>query len=237
MIDLLTWDINYHIENSRVHGFRTACCWLKPYKTELTDGKVVNVCPFSTPGCRESCLAYCGHGKCLVVQRAREARVRFLFEDRAGFLAQLCEEIAAFVRSCERSGFKPAIRLNASSDIPWESEAFGRIIQRFPSVQFYDYTKNFVRAVSLKLPNYHLTYSMHEKSWSQAEAEIALRYGVNVAVVFEEMPETFLGRPVISGDIHDLRFLDPKRVVVGLRPKGKARHDRSGFVIRDIPSG
>lgn len=37
---------------------------------------------------------------------------------------------------------------------------------------------------------------------------------------------------VIDGDLNDLRFLDPKGVVVGLSAKGSlAKNDKSGFVI------
>jgi hypothetical protein len=61
---------------------------------------------------------------------------------------------------------------------------------------------------------------------------VALANGANVAVVFRtsKYPEKFLGVPVVDGDENDLRFLDPKNVVVGLYAKGKARKDTSGFV-------
>jgi hypothetical protein len=55
----------------------------------------------------------------------------------------------------------------------------------------------------------------------------------NAAVVFQTLPDTFLGLQVINGDEHDLRHLDPKGVIVGLLPKGrKAKRDTSGFVVR-----
>lgn len=41
----------------------------------------------------------------------------------------------------------------------------------------------------------------------------------------------YLGREVIDGDKHDLRFLDKQNVVVGLLAKGKAKQDATGFVI------
>jgi hypothetical protein len=46
-----------------------------------------------------------------------------------------------------------------------------------------------------------------------------------------EKPKTFLGLKVIDGDTHDMRFLDEDNVVVGLKAKGKAKTDYSGFVI------
>jgi hypothetical protein len=44
------------------------------------------------------------------------------------------------------------------------------------------------------------------------------------------MPATYNGLPVFNGDDSDLRFLDPKGVIVGLYAKGRARKDTSGFV-------
>jgi len=62
-----------------------------------------------------------------------------------------------------------------------------------------------------------------------------LQAGGNVAVVFANgLPDRWNGFPVINGDLHDLRHLDPRGVVVGLSPKGpKAKRDMSGFVIRN----
>jgi hypothetical protein len=53
-----------------------------------------------------------------------------------------------------------------------------------------------------------------------------------VAAVFSELPETYLGKPVINGDESDLRFLDAQGVIVGLVAKGKAKKDKSGFVVQ-----
>jgi hypothetical protein len=107
-------------------------------------------------------------------------------------------------------------------------------MEQFPEVQFYDYTKIVKRAYS-KLPsNYHLTLSYSEKDPEYAEQVLqAVRdTGVNAAVVFrKELPETFHGLKVIDGDKDDLRFLDPKGVIVGLIAKGDAIHDDTGFVI------
>ena len=63
----------------------------------------------------------------------------------------------------------------------------------------------------------------------------AIAQGMNVAVVFRELPESYLGMPVISGDEDDLRFLDPPRYIVGLRAKGRAKKDTTGFVVQ--PNG
>ena len=69
------------------------------------------------------------------------------------------------------------------------------------------------------------------------DVQFALARGHNVAVVIAgAFPATYLGAPVVSGDLHDLRHLDPTRpggYVIALTPKGnKAKRDASGFVVR-----
>jgi len=58
---------------------------------------------------------------------------------------------------------------------------------------------------------------------------------MNVAVVFDRLPEEYMGKPVFNADDTDLRFLDPKGVILGLKAKGRAKKDTSGFVRRTIP--
>jgi hypothetical protein len=41
-----------------------------------------------------------------------------------------------------------------------------------------------------------------------------------------------MGLQVVNGDESDLRFLDPKRVIVGLKAKGRARKSDSNFVVK-----
>ena len=94
----------------------------------------------------------------------------------------------------------------------------------FPQVQFYDYTKIPNRR---NVPsNYHLTFSRSETN----HQDVILSQN-NVAVVFDVLPATYLGRTVIDGTETDLRFLDPQNVVVGLKANGKAKQDTSGFTV------
>jgi hypothetical protein len=125
----------------------------------------------------------------------------------------------------------PVFRLNGTSDISWEKYEVGNgknIFQMFPQVQFYDYTKVLGRKVS-HIPNYHLTFS--KADGNDMDVRLAASKGMNVAAVFHKLPETYIGRTVINGDETDLRFLDAKGVVVGLKAKGKAKKDTSGFVV------
>ena len=46
-----------------------------------------------------------------------------------------------------------------------------------------------------------------------------LKKKVNVAMVFDKVPTSYMGYKVIDGDENDLRYLDKKGVIVGLRYK------------------
>ena len=78
------------------------------------------------------------------------------------------------------------------------------------------------------LSNYHLTFSAADGN--DMDVRLAASSGMNVAAVFRTVPETYVGRTVVNGDETDLRFLDPKGVVIGLKAKGKAKKDTSNFV-------
>lgn len=184
------------------------------------------------------------------IQRCRIARTHYFAEKQAAFMAQLVVEIRKHAKRAAKLGLKAAIRLNGTSDIRWESipvphaiavpvgtthwPMLPHIFARFPDVQFYDYTKIPNRRVE-GIANYSLSLSYSQASYrySQMIAGAAHEQGRNLVAVFGgPLPETFLGRPVINGDEHDLRFLDPVGVVVGLKAKGAAKRDTSGFVVR-----
>lgn len=247
---LLNIDANAKTVKGQKKGYMTAILYLAPFTAAG-----FNVCPMAEiAGCVAGCLNTAGRGGMApgkatmdtpagvlpdnAIQRARIKRTQYYGEDRAGFMAQLVKEIEAFIRKAGRKGLIPAVRLNGTSDLRWENveairggERFPSIFEAFPEVQFYDYTKIANRRVD-HLPNYRLTFSYSGTAAYQPFVKRALENGLNVAVVFrKELPETFMGRPVINGDETDLRFTDPERVIVGLKAKGKARQDRSGFVV------
>lgn len=186
-----------------------------------------NVCPFASMGCAKACLNTSGFGRYKNVQDARIARTRLYWDNKPAFMALLELEIAKLKSKAERKGMKVTIRLNGTSDIQWENTG---IMERFPDIQFYDYSKIPNRFINKALPaNYHLTFSRSESNGEQAKLIASL--GHNVAVVFKELPKTYWGKPVINGDETDLRFTDPKGVIVGLTAKGRAKWDKSGFVV------
>lgn len=149
------------------------------------------------------------------------------------FSFQIEKEILAAKREAEKLNKKLAIRLNVLSDIVWEKIIVRddkNIFQLYPEIQFYDYTK-IAKRFQKELPNnYHLTFSRAESN--QVDVEMAAKLGGNIAVVFDKLPNYYLGKQVIDGDKNDLRFLDPKDSVVGLKAKGDAKKDKSGFVVR-----
>lgn len=206
-------------------GWITGIVHLAPHKLSGH-----NVCPMASKGCSAACLNTAGFGFYPRVQEARIAKTKLFFNDRNAFLSLLAGEIATWQIAAKAKGMHLAIRLNGTSDIAWESIC--DIIQRFPSVQFYDYTKIPARLMRSTPDNYHLTFSRSESNGEQAK--LLSNLGHNIAVVFaKSLPKTYWGKRVIDGDISDLRFKDPKGVIVGLTAKGRGQTDQSGFVIRD----
>lgn len=212
-------------------GYLTAILHLAPSRLSG-----FNVCPMASAGCIAGCLNTAGRGIYDRTQQARIRKTRQFFQDRELFMAMLVLDIRAVVRRAARLGMLPAIRLNGTSDIRWENipvfvdgRKYRNIMAVFPDVAFYDYTKIANRR---NLPkNYTLTFSRSESN--DAQVAEAMRNGMNVAVVFHKvLPARWNRRRVIDGTETDLRFRDPKKVIVGLIAKGKARRDTSGFVIR-----
>jgi hypothetical protein len=208
-------------------GYLTGILYLAPSKES---GR--NVCPFASAGCIKGCLDDAGRAMVFpeMIHGARIRKTQWYTRDKAGFMVQLRKDVHALVRRAAKLHMIPAVRINGTSDL---AELSAAICAEFPHVQFYDYTK--IPRPQLRVrPNYHITFSLHESN--RAHAIDALNHGVNVAVVFNTkrgapLPETFLGARVIDGDLHDLRFLDGyKGSVIGLRAKGPAKKDASGFV-------
>lgn len=222
MIKKLLTTSNTKTAKSQDFGYLTYILHFAPSKLSG-----YNVCPKASDGCIEVCLNVSGMGIFSNVQEARKTRTLYYFNEREKFMVQLEREIFSAIRKAKKMGLKLAIRLNGTSDIPTLAIAMAK---KFPEVTFYDYTK-IAKTFDKELPeNYHLTFSKSEKN--DSEVKEVLEKGFNVAVVFNELPKTFMGKKVIDGDKHDLRFLDPKGVVVGLVAKGKAKKDESGFVVR-----
>lgn len=198
-------------------GYKTYIMYMSPYKDNSL-GK--NVCAHASKGCAAACLVGSGLGGVYPkVREARRNRTEYFLRDRQRFLLQLDNEIVKAVR-LNKDNSIITIRLNGTSDIPFEDLKVRNgknIMELHPNIQFYDYTKNW-RRFNKKLPkNYHLTFSRSEENDEQAMN--ILQKGHNVAMVFDKVPDIYKGYKVIDGDKNDLRFKDPKNVIVGLRYK------------------
>jgi hypothetical protein len=230
MQKLLGVSTNYKTIKSEKLGVLTGIIYMSPYKLS---GK--NVCPGASKGCAAACLNTAGRGAMGVVQTARLKKTNRFWDDRGQFLQDLALEIGKLQRQAKARGMKAAVRLNGTSDLPYERYKVPgtdkNIMELFPDVQFYDYTKLENRFTKGQLPaNYHLTFSRAEDN--DHKLPEVLKH-TSAAVVFSgELPETWRGYPVIDGDEHDARFTDAGAgVIIGLKAKGKARHDSSGFVV------
>lgn len=172
---------------------------------------------------------------------ARERKTKWFLVDPQGFKEQLQEDICQIRRWARKKNKKICIRLNGTSDLD-----FLDIIRYNADLQFYDYTKSLERYIHVQndktLGNYHLTFSRSENN--EKEMYEVLQTGGNVAMVFSPTilkvcngyPDKWEGYKVINGDQTDLRFLDEKNVIIGLKAKGKAKKDPYGFVIkRELP--
>ncbi len=216
-------------------GYLTAVLYMAPHTISG-----YQVCPESSEGCRIGCLYTAGRGVYTNTQQSRINKTLYFFQHRVEFMEMLVAEIEAVIRKATRENLIPVIRLNGTSDLPWEKFSvirngvkYANIMEAFHNVQFYDYTKILGRKAALAQPNYHLTFSLSENN--DAFAKLAFSQGYNVAVVMnvgrqEAKPLTWGGYPVYNGDETDLRFLDPCGHIVALFPKGKARKDTTGFV-------
>lgn len=213
------------------YGFETGILYMMP------DAKL---CPMAKlAGCESACLVSAGRAAFTPgIGIARAGRTAFFHANREAFMELLLKDIQAVVNKAAKHGTTPAIRLNGTSDVNWSTiKHEGKtVFEHFPEVQFYDYTKSpsIVRSAA-KIANWHVTasYSLASDKYANLTMESANKHGANVAVVFrtKNLPEWYLGRRVVDGDKSDLRFLDEDNVVVGLKAKGQAKKDDSGFVV------
>lgn len=232
---------NPKVLKGQAQGYNTYILHLAP-----ADVSGYETCAKRTAGCTAACLNTAGRGGMFkrgestnVIQEARKRKTQMFFEERAGFMEWLVKDIELAIKQSARLGLIPVFRLNGTSDLAFEKyevvrngKLFRNVFAAFPEVQFYDYTKILGRKVK-DIPNYQLTFSAADGNDSDVYKAIA--EGLNVAVVFgvkktDALPTEYIGREVFNGDESDLRFLDPKGVIVGLYAKGKAKKDTSGFV-------
>ena len=239
---LLGFDTNAKTVKGEQLGFLTGILYLAP-----SDISGFNVCPMAKIAqCEKACLYTAGRGAFTSIQNARIAKTQYFFNDRQDFMLNLVKDIEKGIKQASKAGLTLLIRLNGTSDIKWENIHFDyefmhgkirsiTIFDLFPEIQFYDYTKIPNRSDIPK--NYDLTFSYSGVIEYQKYAKKAISNNMRIATVFrsvKHIPDNFLGLPVVSGDNSDIRHLDPKGHIVALYAKGKAKTDKSGFVIDTI---
>lgn len=222
-------------------GYMTYILYMSPF---TANSKGINVCSHASKGCADSCLVGSGFGGMYEnVNKGRVAKTEYFLSSRVEFLHQLKSEIEKAIAKNKDKAIV-TFRLNGTSDLPYEKykvfdNGTKNIFEMFPDVQFYDYTKNYLRFDKVLPSNYHLTFSRSETN--EAKSLELLKRGFNVAMVFDKLPTEYQGFEVINADNDDLRFLDPKGVICGLKykkmtGKGGAEKNKvafeSGFVIR-----
>jgi hypothetical protein len=216
-------------------GFLTGILYLTP-----SDLSGYQVCPMAKlADCENGCLFSAGRGAFSSVQLARLSKTDWFFNSRDTFMLELIDSIKSLVKRANRENLIPLVRLNGTSDIRWESipvtvsdVTYSNIFALFPDVQFYDYTKLANRK---GVPsNYDLTFSYSGSLGYQKYVKQAIDAGLRIAVVFRtknDIPQSFLGLPVVNGDDSDVRHLDKQGVIVALYAKGKAKTDTGSFVV------
>ena len=222
--------LNYYSQTKMAKGepfgYKTAILHLAPYDLSLK-----NVCPKASPECAAACLNTSGRGQMVSVQNARIKKTNLFWTNKNAFLQQLSLEIEQLKKRARNQGFKFAVRLNGTSDLAWHKfkvDGGGTLHQLHPDVQFYEYTK-VLNYLDHDHNNLNVTFS--DSGRNDSDIKKALKLGANVAVVFKDkLPKHWMRKKVIDGDRHDLRFLDPKGVIVGLVAKGVGRNLNNKFI-------
>lgn len=234
--------MNYSFNN----GWVTSSIYLAPANLSSYE-----VCP-NSEHCREFCLNGAGHNKSDIIARGAEhshinqsriKKTKLFFENRELFMRILCYEIKAAKRYAEKLGMGFCVRLNCTSDLsPLAFRLNGvNILELFPDIQFYDYTKVPNRmALPKKYANYDLTFSFDGWNWETCEEY--LKQGGRVAVVFENgLPTTYKGYKVTDANGSDTRFLEGGGEISGLHyhrvganyKNGKYQRPDTPFIIKE----
>lgn len=226
-------------------GYLTGVLYLAPAKLSG-----YQVCPMAALAqCEEACLNTAGLGGVYSsIQKSRIAKTKRFFEDRDAFMSDIVKSIRALIKLAKKprrvkgrfaKPYQVLVRLNGTSDIRWENVPvtidgieYRNLMEAFPTLQFYDYTKSANRK---NIPdNYDLTFSYSGVKAYAPQVAKAQRALMRIAVVFrhvEDIPKRFIGLRCIGGDNSDVRHIEKQNVVVALYAKGKAKHDQSGFVV------
>ena len=216
------------------NNIKTFILYLAPHNLNV---KNKTLCAFASKGCIDSCLYTAGMGIFSNVQSARINKANYFVTDKVKFLKQLLFEIKKEIEKASKKNEKIAFRLNGTSDIDFlylldKHLNFDVDLLMYDKVYFYDYTKSYKRAIRYKNKrNYTLTFSKSESNQKECDL-IRFEGGINIATVFSgDLPKKYKNIRVIDGDKTDLEMLKYNGVILGLKAKGPAKKDTTGFVI------
>jgi len=201
------------------------------------NAKGINLCPKASKGCALACLFTAGRGKFTNVQQARINKTNYYLFDKQKFLNQLAKEINKIALKSIITNEKFALRLNTLSDVDfvYQLKKYCDLDilndRTYKNIIVYDYTAIIGKVKKYLGTRYHLTLSRKEDN--EQDIMEALKMGGNVAIVFKELPKTYKGYRVVDGDKTDLEMTKYKNVVLGLKAKGDAKKDTTGFVIQN----
>ncbi len=233
------------------------------YDEKAVNLQKVNLCKKATNGCAISCIYHQGilKNSDFSKHKMKQARIkrtlRFLIQ-REDFFNQLIKEIKALVRKAKRKDLIPCIQLNGTSDILWEKEKFiyedieyKNIMELFPTLSFFDYTKYDILKSRKKLPkNYFLTYSRAGKHkgvlvdpWE--DLKNILNNKIDVAIIFtKEIKDYILENrkyndyKIIDGDLYNCRIYDrvqredERGLIIAIQAAAKTDINTSCFIIQ-----
>ena len=217
------------------NSVETYILYLAPHKQ---NSKKINICPKASKGCAAACLFSAGRGKFSNVIASRTNKTEYYLSDKKTFINQLSNELIKIANKSIKQNKKIAIRLNGTSDLDFIEliKQYNNLDllhnNKFKNLLFYDYTAILGKIKKYINTPYSLTLSRKENN--ESEILQALKLGGNVAAVFNgNLPTKYKGYSVINGDSSDLEMLYNKNVILGLKAKGEAKKDRSGFVINN----
>jgi len=208
-------------KKSKKYGELTLSLYLAP-----ANSSGYEVCPGRTTECTRLRLNESGMNSMVtktkgdVINNSRITKTRLFFEERDFFMDWLIRDIEAAQLKAKRMTYTLSIRLNNTSDIsPEDFIRNGKnLLEIFPNVQFYDYTKVTSRVdLMKKYPNYDITFSY--TGYNITECQKMLMNKIRVAVVFKNVPEVWKGHKVVNGEKYDMRYKDDTAVIIGLKYK------------------
>lgn len=252
---------NKKTELSSGVGFKTLGIGMAPHASAGLEG--FDVCPNASEECKKNCLGFTVGGNKQYPEAAlkRKILVTQYFTEHPEHAARLLShEITTNEKAARRAGMKSGIRLNVTSDIPYEKMMPDAFWKRHSETQFYDYTKNAKTTKDLP-ENYFKglshTGTGHTESNDKAAIEELNRGGV-VAMVFQkpkgkkrpypthvEDVQTGKRWRIVNGDDDDNLFDRhanagiPKTegVVSGLKLKGVKNEAAGKFANKVDPDG